>query len=96
MKYWLVVVLSIVGCQVTAAQVPASDIIKLEGTLDGLCRGFITSDPQLLDILCSVRNDTARLLNKNAYCYGKDGQIGADMRWHRCATGSRRMPETDD
>jgi hypothetical protein len=37
-----------------------------------------------------VRDRLGEVLIKRGYCYGMRGQIGAEMRWHKCTSRSLR------
>ena len=89
----LALVLVLVTISTAAAAQPATvqQLLRIERDLDGMCRGSTSLDRSLIDKTCSVRERAAKLLNSLGYCYGKRGQIGADMRWHRCGPGSERM-----
>ncbi|WP_144768405.1 hypothetical protein [Methylobacterium dankookense] len=57
---------------------------------NSICRG--SGDPQSLKTQaeCERRASLGGRLDQIGWCYGKEGQIGADYRWHRCAPGSVR------
>jgi hypothetical protein len=65
----------------------ARDLIAIERQLNEMCRGWSGDDPHTGEA-CEVREKTARLLNKMGWCYGKEGQSGAEMDWHRCGKNS--------
>lgn len=55
--------------------------------LDSNCRGG-PGDSTDTWMACGARDYASWLLSQRGYCYGKDGQIGADMEWHVCEAGS--------
>jgi len=57
-----------------------------------MCRGWSGDDPHT-DEACAVREKTGHLLGRLGWCYGKKGQSGAEMGWHRCGKGSYRYGE---
>ena len=68
----------------------AQDLLAIEGDLNGMCRGWPGVDPHTEDV-CAVRDKVDKLLGKIGYCFGKEGQIEADKRWHKCTKGSIRF-----
>jgi len=53
------------------------------------CRGGHGDDPQT-DAACAARETYNAKLRAVGWCYGKHGQLGYQMSWHRCAPGSIR------
>lgn len=51
------------------------------------CRG--SSGPASLKA-CEQREKTSKTLSSLGWCYGKNGQVMADMWWHRCGPDSLR------
>ncbi|MCW5673399.1 MAG: hypothetical protein KIT15_02370 [Xanthobacteraceae bacterium] len=68
---------------------PADDIVEIARGLNGLCRGSSGDTPHL-DLICDLRDKAFRAATKRGYCYGKKGQFGAQMEWHRCTNDSLR------
>ena len=68
---------------------PADDVVEIARGLNGLCRG-LTGDTPHLDQICDLRDKAFRAATKMGYCYGKKGQYGAQMEWHRCTKDSLR------
>lgn len=62
----------------------ASDLLAAEGLLDGICRGSTNSNEDMKGYSCQARQAVISALDKLGWCYGKTGQIEADMRWHKC------------
>jgi hypothetical protein len=54
---------------------------------DDICRGS-SGDEQATHNACDYRNEVGVLLGKEGFCYGKDGQAGYQMRWHKCGKKS--------
>lgn len=67
----------------------ARDLIAIERELNGMCRGWPGNDPHIGEV-CDLREKMDRLLQKMGWCYGKEGQSGAEMDWHHCTKGSMR------
>jgi hypothetical protein len=81
-----VICLILLFASVTAAlaQVkPAAidDLVKRWHFLNGDCRG---SSPPISDRACNERPKVAAQLARRGWCYGKKGEIGAQMVWHHC------------
>lgn len=56
--------------------------------LNGTCRGGSSGE---IELICDWRdNVVGPWLYRNGLCYGKEGQVGADMEWHICGPGSMR------
>lgn len=68
-----------------AAQTPAEPhgLLELAQRANQLCRGTPGDNPET-ESLCQVRDDLVRRLRGVGWCYGQRGEIGAQMRWHRC------------
>jgi hypothetical protein len=71
------------------------NLIKADELLDGICRG--TADPDSSDakLACKARQVVYEAIDKHNWCYGKIGQVGADMRWHKCGKNSQRPTQED-
>lgn len=67
----------------------ASDLLKAEALLDGICRGSDSPNLDMKGYACQGRQAVVSALDKLGWCCGKIGQIGADMRWHKCTNGSQ-------
>ena len=73
-----------------AAQAPVvRTLIEQARAVDAQCRGGDPGDPKTA-AACKKRKSDAARLNRLGWCYGKRGQIGADMDWHRCTRSSYR------
>lgn len=66
---------------------PANTMIKVWMDLNGRCRG---GSGKIAEVACQGREQLTPRIVKYGYCYGKRGQIGADMAWHRCEATSLR------
>ena len=85
----------------TAATLPAnanqhrlaSELIDVEQILNTICRGGTYE--QSIDA-CEPRDKLVDALNQIGYCYGKEGQEGYQMRWHKCTKGSLTIVKTMD
>ncbi len=54
------------------------------------CRGL---PPDEREEACQKRDQLVGRLTERGYCYGLKGQVGADMRWHRCGPRSQRLED---
>jgi hypothetical protein len=68
----------------------ANELIYMARHFNKYCRGAVTEDSKLLESICNIRDRLFNALSKRGFCYGKQGQIGADMRWHKCTRNSLR------
>lgn len=66
-----------------------NEIFYVERELNSMCRDS-ADDAKLQDAICNIRDQLAKAATKRGYCYGMKGQIGADMRWHKCTRESLR------
>lgn len=53
------------------------------------CRGG-SGDSQATWQACGERDAYGRVLNGMGWCYGRRGESGAAMNWHRCEANSNR------
>lgn len=72
-----------------AQPAPVEHLFDIEKDLDTLCRGSAEGGV-LRDDICEVRDKAVKALYSLGYCYGKEGQAGYQMKWHRCGRGSQR------
>jgi hypothetical protein len=68
---------------------PAATLIELWLDANGRCRGG-AGDAARTDAACAERERLGGRLDGLDWCYGKRGQIGAEMQWHRCMSTSLR------
>jgi hypothetical protein len=68
---------------------PTATLIELWYDANSRCRGG-PGDSALTDAACSERDRYTSRLDALDRCYGKRGQIGAEMKWHVCASDSLR------
>jgi hypothetical protein len=72
------------------AQAPRGDeLIAIHRQLNSMCRGWSGDDPHTQQV-CEVRDRLGGTLQKAGYCFGRRGQAGAQMSWHRCGPDSLR------
>ncbi|WFT96081.1 hypothetical protein QA633_02885 [Bradyrhizobium barranii] len=64
-------------------------LVLLARHADEQCRGTSGSE-EATNLRCSFRDQVFETLEASGYCFGKKGQIGADMAWHRCGPTSIR------
>jgi hypothetical protein len=72
-------------------------LLDQEAAADELCRG--TTDNEInRQIYCERRSVLIGRLYERGLCYGKRGQVGAQMKWHKCTKNSQRLntPEADE
>jgi hypothetical protein len=68
---------------------PATTLIELWYDANSRCRGG-SGDSPLTEAACSERERYGSRLDALGRCYGKQGQIGAEMKWHVCSADSFR------
>jgi hypothetical protein len=71
-----------------AGQDPAA-LIKLWYQENDKCRGGSGDDPRT-DAACAARETYDAKLRAIGWCYGKRGQFGYQMNWHKCGPASLR------
>lgn len=67
----------------------AKDLLTAESLLNGICRGSTSHNEDMTGYSYQARQAVISALDKLGWCYGKIGQIGTDMRWHKCTKGSQ-------
>jgi hypothetical protein len=84
-------VMAALGCAVSAfaRDDPLKAIISAEHDLDVMCRGGSPEEFTTVEA-CKRRDKIVKALYGNGFCYGKKGQTGADMQWHKCRANSLR------
>jgi len=65
-----------------------NELIAIERHFNSLCRNTVTQDDTLRDTICDLHDRLYNAVRQRGICYGKRGQIDADMRWHRCMRDS--------
>lgn len=65
-------------------------LLDAVGQADSECRGLPPDDSEAA---CQKRDQLVGRLTERGYCYGLKGQVGADMRWHRCGPRSQRLED---
>jgi hypothetical protein len=87
---------ALIACGVLAARQSAiaqtpviHDLLVIERQLNTMCRGWSGDDPRTAEV-CEVREKMAKLLTAMDYCYGRRGQAGYQMQWHKCVGDSNR------
>jgi hypothetical protein len=78
----------IAGATMAQAQ-SADELIASYRALNSACRGGSGDDPRT-QRACVERDHAVAALQKAGYCYGRRGQVGAQMSWHRCGADSLR------
>jgi hypothetical protein len=74
---------------VGAQSLAAGDVISIYRDLNEMCRGG-AGDASSTDKACEVREKVSKLLKQMDYCFGKKGESGGEMWWHRCTANSLR------
>jgi hypothetical protein len=64
-------------------------MLSAEHDLDVMCRGGPPEEFTTVEA-CKTRDKLVTALYGKGYCYGKKGQRGADMQWHKCGSNSQR------
>jgi hypothetical protein len=64
-------------------------LLRADAELNGLCRGGSGNDAATLQA-CEDRNAVEVRLYAAGWCYGKRGQAGFEMKWHKCTKQSLR------
>jgi hypothetical protein len=72
---------------------PAATLIQLWADANGRCRGG-SGDSAITDAACAERERLGERLDGLDWCYGKGGQVGAEMQWHRCVSSSLRPEQS--
>lgn len=78
----------IAGAAIAQAQ-SADELIASYRVLNSACRGGSGDDPRTQKA-CAERDRIVAGLQQAGYCYGRRGQVGAQMSWHRCGLDSLR------
>ena len=60
-----------------------SNLMFIEELLNDRCRGGSGDDPDTLRA-CSIRDGLLQQIEKEGWCWGHAGQIGADKTWEPC------------
>lgn len=66
----------------------ATALIHAEAAVDAKCRS--TDGTRETEIACEQRAAYMMRLNEIGWCFGKQGDGGANMKWHRCTRTSFR------
>jgi len=67
----------------------AQVLVGMQMSANGRCRGGSGDDPATLDA-CAERLAFKRRLSDMNWCYGRRGEAGNQMQWHRCVANSLR------
>ena len=88
-QFVLAMLLWLPGNQALAQDSVTISLLQDVAVLNSNCRGG-SGDNSETWRACGARDYVAFLLSQRAYCYGKEGQSGFQMEWHRCVSGSFR------
>ena len=75
---------------VLAQGLDAQALIRAERAANGACRGG-SGDAPGTQQACGRRDALGQVLGEIGWCYGREGEAGAQMSWHLCGKGSRRQ-----
>ncbi len=85
----LIVAVAIVSAATSAfARPDAAALLQAEAKADATCRGNVDRESGETLEACSRRDRLVGRLYQIGYCYGKKGQFGYQMKWHRCGPNS--------
>lgn len=70
----------------------ASALVTLWHDRNSRCRGGSGDNPQT-HIACAERTELDERLAQVGQCYGRNGEAGYQMRWHRCGPNSVRSQQ---
>jgi hypothetical protein len=70
------------------------ELIALYEEEDGQCRLSRNRDVQVA-AACHARSIYGAALNERGWCYGRETEANAEMRWHECEADSMRFPALD-
>lgn len=85
----LVLVAGMVAGAAMAQALSGDELLASYRSLNSACRGGSGDDPRT-QRACAERDRVVSALQQAGYCYGRRGQIGAQMSWHRCGADSLR------
>lgn len=88
LRFYLLPFVALALSTPVAAQ-SAKELISIYRDLNEMCRGGAGNE-QATTQACETRNKVSKLLKAKGYCYGKKGQGGYQMDWHRCGPSSLR------
>lgn len=83
------VILAETGGVLKGAKPQVEPLLYAWHQLNGDCRGGSGDDPATMRA-CDARNLADAALAAADWCYGRQGEYGAQMEWHRCARDSLR------
>lgn len=71
-----------------AAAPSVQELLKAEAAANAACRGSTEPESIQTQEECDRRDRLVGRLSQEGMCYGRQGEVGAQMRWHRCGPGS--------
>jgi len=80
---------AVMQAQSGAGRDPAT-LLKLWHQENERCRGGFGDDPRN-DAACAARETYGAKLSAIGWCYGKQGEAGYQMTWHKCGPNSFRQ-----
>lgn len=89
MKRTILAVALIVAAFGSQANAASPELLSSYKLLNEQCRGGNPDKPSTLNA-CDKRQNVSQALKNAGYCFGKSGQYGGEMWWHRCAAASLR------
>lgn len=85
-----VIVTSVYATAAFAFEPRVERLIGQYDAYNDVCRGS-SGDEKATQYACDSRGEVGMLLGREGLCYGKDGQAGYQMKWHKCGKGSIRQ-----
>ena len=85
----LVLTASMIAGAAMAQAMSEDELLADYRSLNSACRGGSGDDPRT-QRACAERDRIVAALQQAGYCYGRRGQVGAQMSWHRCGADSLR------
>ena len=66
---------------------PPRDLLASYSEANGRCRGG-PGGADRTEAACQTRDEIGRQLESLDYCYGREGEAGYEMNWHKCESNS--------
>lgn len=78
---------SLTGSSTESCNYETSAIVKKETHYSGVCKGASNNSQSA----CDIRDKLVDELYAKGCCFGKEGQYGYEMSWHRCGANSLKL-----
>jgi hypothetical protein len=66
------------------------ELIQLYEDADSICGHSMSHDVKV-EVACMSRSAYGAALNERSWCYGKEGEANAMMKWHECEAASLKF-----